>query len=256
MRNHAKEILEAGGVALGFGLRISRTAEVARIAKACDHDWLQIDMEHSPISLETASDICAAALDVGVTPIVRVPGHEHHHASRALDAGAMGVQFPHVRSAGEARELVSSCKFPPQGHRPMWGTYAQLDYAEMSLGDMAAILNANTLVIVMIEETEGLQNMEEIAGTDGVDVVFLGANDMMAELGLHGQFDDPKIAEMFGTLIDVCRKYGKYAGMGGITDVALMRQFISDGVQWVSSVSDLKLILKAGREQAEAIRAP
>ena len=256
MRNHAKEVLQAGGVALGFGLRVSRTAEVARIAKACDHDWLQIDMEHSPISLETASDICAAALDVGVTSIVRVPGHEGHHASRALDAGAMGIQFPHVRSAGEARMLVSHCKLPPEGDRPMWGTYAQLDYAEMSIGDMAATLNANTLVIVMIEEREGWRNLEEIAATDGVDVVFLGANDMMAELGLHGRFDHPQLTGMVTTVIDVCKKNGKYAGLGGVSDVELFREFIAEGVQWISSVSDLKLMLKAGREQAKALRAP
>jgi 2-keto-3-deoxy-L-rhamnonate aldolase RhmA len=108
----------------------------------------------------------------------------------------------------------------------------------------------------MIEEREGWQNLEAIAATEGVDVVFLGANDMMAELGLHGRFDHPQFSEMVATVIDVCKKNGIYAGLGGVSDVAQIRGFIAEGVRWISSVSDLKLMLKAGREQAKALRAP
>ena len=86
--NHTKHQLAAGKLALGMGLRQARTCDIAAIAKTSGFDWLFIDMEHSSLDVDTAAQIANAALAVGITPIVRVPGKEHHHASRLLDAGA------------------------------------------------------------------------------------------------------------------------------------------------------------------------
>src|SRR5690606_14910001 len=91
IRNHAKDRLQAGELALGIGIRQARTVDIAKISKVCGYDWLFIDMEHNAMSMETAVEISVAALDAGITPVVRAPGHEHFHATRPLDGGAQGI---------------------------------------------------------------------------------------------------------------------------------------------------------------------
>ena len=105
--NHTKQQLDAGKIAIGMGLHQSRTVDIGSIAKACGFNWLFIDMEHSAIDLGVGAQMASAALAVGISPIVRVPGKEHHHASRMLDAGAQGIVVPHVDSVEEARRAVS-----------------------------------------------------------------------------------------------------------------------------------------------------
>ena len=96
--NHALRQLRAGKLAIGIGLRQARTVDTAQIMKTAGFDWLFIDCEHNSMGTDTAAQIAAAALAVGITPIVRVAGKEHWLASRMLDNGAQGVVVPHVES--------------------------------------------------------------------------------------------------------------------------------------------------------------
>src|SRR3954471_15258467 len=133
--NRTKRQLAAGQVSLGMGLRQSRTVEIAAIAGTCGFDWLFIDMEHGAYNIETAAQIAMAALPTGVTPIVRVPGKEHHHASRLLDAGAQGIVVPHVETVEEAQRAVAYCKYPPVGHRSVMGILPQFAYRSLPVGE-------------------------------------------------------------------------------------------------------------------------
>ena len=108
IRNIAKERLEAGELAIGVGLRQARTVDIAKIMKTAGYDFLFIDGEHNSMSVDTAGQISTAAQDAGITPIVRVPGFQHFHASRALDAGAQGIVVPHVRHAPRSRRRWST----------------------------------------------------------------------------------------------------------------------------------------------------
>ena len=128
MKNIAKEKILNGELCLGVGLRQSRTVDIGKIMATCGYDWLFIDMEHNSMDIDIASQISVAAQDAGITPIVRVPDFAHHHATRVLDCGAMGVVFPHVDNAEIAKKLVSYCLYPPKGHRSMTGVLPQLDF--------------------------------------------------------------------------------------------------------------------------------
>ena len=97
-RNSMKQSLAAGELVLCMNLRLARTVDIAMVAKAGGYDALYVDMEHSPYSIETTSTICAAALGIGITPLVRVPSHDAHWSSRVLDGGAQGVIVPHVNN--------------------------------------------------------------------------------------------------------------------------------------------------------------
>src|SRR5262249_35035232 len=115
LRNAVKDKLARGEVVASMTVRLGGNVEIASIAKTAGFDTLYIDVEHSSFSLETTSQICIAALAVGIAPFVRVPSHRPEHVSRVLDGGALGVIAPHVRSAEEARAVVRAAKFPPLG---------------------------------------------------------------------------------------------------------------------------------------------
>ena len=183
--NHTKQQLESGKLAIGMGLRALRTSDAGMIAKTCGFDWLFIDMEHSALDVDTASQIAIAALAVGITPIVRVPGKEHHHASRLLDSGAQGIVVPHVDTVEEAQRVVAHCRYPPVGHRSVVGALPQFGYQPMSVGETTIVANAETLVIVMLETPLAIRNADAIAAVPGIDVVLIGTNDLCAELGIN-----------------------------------------------------------------------
>ena len=116
IKNIAKEKLQAGELAIGVGLRQARTVDIAKAMKTAGFDWLFIDMEHNSMDLDTATQISVTAQDVGITPLLRVPGFQHFHASRALDGGAQGIVVPHVDTKETAIQMVRQCKYPPIGY--------------------------------------------------------------------------------------------------------------------------------------------
>ena len=253
--NHALRQLRAGKLAIGLGLRQARTVDIAQIAKTCGFDFLFIDCEHSSLELDSAAQIAAASLAVGVTPLVRVAGLEHWHASRILDNGAQGVVVPHVDDAAQAARVASACRFPPVGKRSMGGGLQQLGFATMPVGDAARIVNSETLVVVMIESPQGVANCEEIAAVPGIDALLIGTNDLCFEMGIPGQFNEARVAEAYKRVIAACRKHGKFPGMGGMYTPELLERHIAMGVQLVLSGSDFSLLMQAGRERASLVRS-
>jgi len=253
--NHALRQLRAGKLAIGLGLRQARTVDIAQIAKTCGFDFLFIDCEHSSLELDSAAQIAAASLAVGVTPLVRVAGLEHWHASRILDNGAQGVVVPHVDDAAQAARVASACRFPPVGKRSMGGGLQQLGFATMPVGDAARIVNSETLVVVMIESPQGVANCEEIAAVPGIDALLIGTNDLCFEMGIPGQFNEARVAEAYKRVIAACRKHGKFPGMGGLYTPELLERHIAMGVQLVLSGSDFSLLMQAGRERASLVRS-
>jgi 2-keto-3-deoxy-L-rhamnonate aldolase RhmA len=252
--NHALRQLRAGKLAIGLGVRSARTVDIAQIAKTSGFDWLFIDCEHSSIDLDMAAQISAASLAVGVTPLVRVAGLEHWHASRVLDNGAQGVVFPHIDSKEEASRVANACRYPPVGKRSMGGALQQVGFASMPVGEMARVVNEETLVVVMIESPQGVANADEIAAVKGVDALLIGTNDLCFEMGIPGQFDDPRVADAYRKVIAACKKHGKFAGMGGMYTPELLERHIKMGVQLVLSGADFSFIMQAGAARAKLVR--
>ncbi|MGB7254437.1 MAG: aldolase/citrate lyase family protein [Xanthobacteraceae bacterium] len=185
--NHVKDKLARGEVVSSMTVRLVRGVEIARIAKTAGFDSLYVDMEHASFSLDTTGQICMAALDAGITPLVRVPGVAE--VSRVLDGGALGIIAPHVRSAAEAKEYVRAAKFPPLGDRSAAGPLPHLQYRSFPAAEADAALNAATLLMVQFESENALARADEIAAVEGVDMVMIGSNDLLADWGLAGQYE-------------------------------------------------------------------
>lgn len=252
--NHAKRLLREGKLAIGLGLRQARTVDIAQIARTCGFDWLFIDCEHGALGVDTAAQIAAASLAVGITPIVRVPGHEHYHATRMLDNGAQGVVVPHVDTAEQARRIADFCRFPPDGHRSMGGGLQHTGFATLPPGETTRLVNEETLVVVMIESPEGVANCEAIAAVPGIDALLVGTNDLTFEMGIPGKFDDPRVSDAYTKVIAACRRHGKFPGMGGMYTPELLERFIGMGARLILSGSDFSLLMQAGAARASLVR--
>lgn len=250
IENVTRSRLDAGQVALGLGLRMARTVEVAKAVKSCGYHWLFIDMEHGTLSVDSAAQLCVAAQDAGITPIVRVPGFEHFHSSRILDGGAQGVVIPHVDTPEMAARLVSQCRYPPLGKRSVIGGLAQTGFAAGPLGEVTKAVNDATLVVLMIESPEAVANVDAIAALPGVDVLLVGTNDLSMELGCPGQLDHPDIVSALEKVIAACNKHGKHPGLGGVYGGPLMERYIKMGMRFVLAGNDLGMMMNACKAQA------
>ena len=255
MKNFAKEKILNGELCLGVGLRQSRTVDIGKIMATSGYDWLFIDMEHNSMDVDIASQISVAAQDAGITPIVRVPDFAHHHATRVLDCGAMGIVFPHVENADIAKKLVSYCLYPPKGHRSMTGVLPQLDFKQNAIAEVASIINENMLIVIMLESPEAIENVETIAAIDGVDVVLIGTNDLCMEMGIPGDYSNPKVKNAYIKVIEACKKYGKTPGMGGVYNEELMSEYIKMGMKFILSGSDLSFMMQSASQRSNKLRS-
>lgn len=254
IRNIARERLEAGELAIGMGVRQARSVDIGKIMKTCGYDWLFIDMEHGSMSVDDTVQISIAASDAGITPIVRVPGFQHFHATRVLDGGALGVVFPHVDTAEIANELANFCRYPPRGHRSVVGALPQIDFRSLPVSEAAQAINNAVLVVVMLESPEAIERVEEIAAVDGVDVLLVGTGDLCMEMGIPGQVDSPKVVQAYEKLIAACHRNGKYPGLGGVYKPELMESYIGMGMRFILSSNDLAMMMAASTERASFLR--
>jgi 2-keto-3-deoxy-L-rhamnonate aldolase RhmA len=191
-----------------------------------------------------------AALPLGITPIVRVPGKEHHHASRLLDAGAQGIVVPHVDSVEEAERAVAYCKYPPIGHRSVMGALPQFGYQSVPVGESTVTANAQTMVVVMLETPDAIAKADAIAAVPGIDSILIGTNDLCAEMGIPGQFSDPRVEDAYRKVIAACKKHNIHPGMGGVYDPKLMEKYIGMGMRFILSGGDMGFLMAGARERA------
>ena len=251
--NHTKRTLAEGKLALGMGLRLARSVDIATIAKTCGYEWLFIDMEHSSMDLDTAAQLSMACLPLNITPIVRVPGKEHHHASRILDAGAQGIVVPHVDTVEEAERAVAYCKYPPIGHRSAMGALPHFGYRSVPVGEATAAANQETLVVVMVETPKAIENVEAIAAVPGIDSVLIGTNDLCMELGIPGQFGDARVEDAYRKVVAACRKNNIHPGMGGVYEPKLLEKYIGYGMRLILSGGDMSFLIAGARERANLL---
>jgi len=254
VKNHTKEKLARGELALGVGLRNARTVDIGKAMATAGFDWLFIDMEHNAMGIDIATQIAVAGQDAGITPLIRVPGFEHHLAARALDGGAQGIVFPHVDDAETAAKLVSYCRYPPHGKRSMTGALSQIDFKKYPLDETADGINDGTFVVMMLETPEAIANADKIASVPGVDALLIGTNDLCFEMGIPGQFTHERVIAAYQTMIDACKAHDKFPGMGGVYAIDQMKIYTDMGIRLILSGSDFAFMMNGAMAQSSAVR--
>ncbi|VUC29409.1 unnamed protein product [Clonostachys rosea] len=255
LTNTIKDKLVRNEVAYTLSVKLVRSVEIAGIAKSAGFDGLLIDMEHSSFDLDTTGQICIAALYAGIAPIVRSPSKDPFYVSRILDGGALGVIVPHIRSVQDAKDVVQAAKFQPVGVRSSTNGLPHFQFRSHPAKLSNPVVNASTLVIPMVETLEALELVDEIAAIEGVDSLLIGTNDLCAEMGIPGDYDNPRVTEAYQRTIDACNKVGKWVGVGGLhSRLDLVEKFCGMGARWVMAATDGPLLFgsasKRGAEMA------
>jgi 2-keto-3-deoxy-L-rhamnonate aldolase RhmA len=255
LRNSVKDKLARDQVVASMIVRLVRSVEIAQIAKTAGFDSFYIDMEHNSFSFDTAGQLCIAGLAAGIAPFIRVPSIAPHHISRALDGGALGVIAPHIQSAHDAEAVVRAAKFAPLGDRSIAGGLPHLQFRTFSAAETIEALNDATMVIVMIESSEALEVVDEIAAVKGVDLLMMGTNDLCSSLGIPGQLDHDKVRSAYAKAMEACRKHEKHLGVGGLSaHPRLAGEFVKMGARYVSTGTDLSFLLGAATAKAKQVR--
>lgn len=237
-----------------LALTQARTVDIVGIAGAVGFDAVYVDLEHAATSMETCSMLCSAAIAHGLESYVRVPGPDHHHVALALDAGAVGVIVPHVDDGSTAERVVDACRFPPRGHRSLGGTSAVVDYAPLAGPDLVKALDERTVVAPMIESPAAVEAVADIAAVDGVDMLLLGPHDLTAEMGILGQFDDPRFLDAVDSVAAACATSGVTMAVAGIADPALLSHLIGLGARFISAGTDVGLFTAAATARVRDLR--
>ena len=252
--NPLKRNLEEGSIALGTMVFEFATPGVARIAASAGADFVVFDQEHSGWGIETIRMLMATARAAEVVPLVRVPSTQHYFISRPLDVGASGVMVPMVETAEQARLVVAAAKYPPEGERGAAFGIGHDDYeaAEDVVSGMQ-YANDETLVIAQIETTSGIENVEAISAVEGLDVLWIGHNDLTNSIGIPGQFDHPDYLRAIDRFLRACADNGKAPGIMS-TGVDEASAQLAQGFRCVAYWGDIWLYAGALREGIAKIR--
>jgi staphyloferrin B biosynthesis citrate synthase len=254
-RNPVRRRIAADEAALGFVVRSSRSGEIARIALASGHDFLYIDTQHAMFSRETVDEIITACNGLGVAPLVRIRSADDPDASRFLDAGAAGLIVPDVSTAAQARRIVRTCRFPPLGARSLpGGPLIPFGRGAAPADEAMARSNAETLLVCMIETSEGVANADEIAALDGVDALHVGCVDLLVALGKPGQAGCPEVMAAIAQVARATRTHSKIFGIGGDWEPERRLGYLRDGARFLTTGTDTSLLLEVATERVAAIR--
>ena len=207
--NRLKRRIVDGETVIGTFCLIPNATVVEAIATA-GIDFVVLDTEHGPLSLETCENLIRAAECGGATPIIRVQANRSELILRVLDIGAGGVQVPQIECAEDARATVHSAKYAPMGQRGLAVCTRAGQY--VGVPDHTESSNAEQMVIVHIEGIQAVDHLDEILEVDGIDVIFLGPYDMSQSLGIPGQVDDPLVKRTLQKCAARARDAGRAVG--------------------------------------------
>jgi 2-keto-3-deoxy-L-rhamnonate aldolase RhmA len=244
--NPIRKTLREGKPVIGMTVTVSSADVVAQAARV-GFDFVWIEMEHSPITLETARTMVLATQGTRTMPIIRVPVNERWTAKRALDAGALGVVFPFTSTPELAQQAVTACRYPPAGSRGAGPGLATLRWPAPD--GYANFADAQALVIIIIEEKQAVENIDAILDVPGIDVVFIGVNDLSFSFGDRGQ-QTPQVLAAIAKIVAAAQ--ARKLPVGRPTSAADVKRHIAEGFQFFQAASELGLLAAGARPLLDA----
>ena len=236
IQNRTKQRLSAGQLALGCFVR-SPDPTLAEYVASGGWDFLVFDGEHGTVSLEDVPNLVRACDVRGVTSFVRVPTREPGVVLRCLDAGAGGIIYPWVSDSDQARSAVRFAKYAPLGNRGLAGNRS-IDWSTNR--ETIGRANDSTMVVVQVETSEAVDNVEDLCRVDGVDVLFIGPSDLSQSLGVPGEIDHPLVREAVAHVAAAVRRSDKHLGLfAGTTEAAA--KGVEHGARFVATSVEMLL---------------
>jgi 4-hydroxy-2-oxoheptanedioate aldolase len=243
--NKLKQRVAQNKPSLGVWIALTDPA-IAEIAGHAGYDYAIIDLEHGMAELKDAVNMLRALAAFDTTAMVRVPGHDTDFLKRVLDIGAQTLMVPMVETADQARAIVSACRYPPLGTRGyaapgvrVSGYGKSTDYVDRAADEL--------FIALQIESLKGVENAQEIAAVDGVDLIFIGAADLSGDMGMLAQTGRPEVVEQITKCVTSVKAAGKPVGSIPRPDRSNI-ELLEDGFIVVTGGVDVGLLRNAANE--------
>jgi 4-hydroxy-2-oxoheptanedioate aldolase len=250
--NHVRQKLKRGEPSIGTWLILPDPFS-ARLMARTGFDWLTIEMEHTPVNFETAAQSFGFIADSGCAPLVRVAWNTGENIKRVLDTGAWGIVAPMVNSRAEAEAAVRAARYQPLGERSIGGQFHALNFGTTP-AEYYARANEEILVVVMIEHRLAIERLEDILSVPGIDVAYIGPNDLHNSMGRPPAFesDHPEFVAALEKLLVVARQHGVAPGIH-VLDAEAAQRRVKQGFQFIAVASEAGLMLAKAAEVAATL---
>lgn len=242
--NHFKRAITVGRPQIGLWCNFPTHFTVELLARS-GFGWLLLDMEHSPSDMQSLHAQLMAMVGGSATPVVRPPWNDMVLIKRCLDVGAQTLLLPYVQTEAEARAAVAATRYPPDGVRGVASSTRAAGYGRIK--DYLNIAHRELCLLVQIETRRSLENLEAIAKTEGIDGVFIGPNDLAADMGHRGNIAHPEVQTAIADAIRRIKACGKAPGI--LVGEADGQRMLDLGAVFVAVGSDTGLL----RVHAEAL---
>jgi 4-hydroxy-2-oxoheptanedioate aldolase len=251
IKNTLKDKLAKGQAVLGVFVPFP-SPDVVEMCGHLGFDFIILDAEHGPMSVESAAHVLRAAECAGIVSIVNVPSHGAQAIGRYLDIGAVGIQVPQVNDHDEAQAIVRAVKYHPLGQRGMSRPRAASYGLVGSTQEYVKRANHETMIVASIENIDGVMHLPHILDVEGIDIFLAGPHDLSQSLGVPGQVGTPLVQSAIDTIITQVRGAGRAVGVYA-PDAASARAYIAKGAQYIIT-SSADLLALAAREYLHDVR--
>lgn len=249
-----KARMKVGATALGVWLELGSPAAAELLAQV-GYDFAIMDMEHGPHSVGDCISLMQAMRGTSCLPIVRVPWNDHVIIKRVLDAGVRGVMVPSINTSEEAEAAVAACRYPPRGRRGIATSMVRASAYGLQLQEyLERFEREELLVICQIETRQAVENVEAIAAVEGVDILFIGPNDLAADAGFFNQMDAPEVEALVSRVEEVATAAGVMLG-GIVSPSRSLSQLLAKDYRMVLRDADTGLLRDAALASLRQQRA-
>lgn len=251
-KNHVRAKLQRGEASVGTWLTLPDTT-TAHLMSRVGFDWLTVELEHSPTTFESAARNFGIIAASGVVPLARVPWNTGENIKRVLDTGAYGIVVPMVNSRAEAEAVVEAARYGPLGKRSIGGQMHAVNF-ETDPATYYAKANDEILVAIMAEHIDAIEAAEDILSVPGIDVVFIGPNDLHNSMGKAPCFESEhkEFVDAVAHILKTARKNNIAAGIH-VIDAAAAQRRIAEGFQFVAIASEAGFMLNKAQEIARTL---
>ena len=251
-KNNLKEALKKGKNVFGPFMKFTDPAAV-EIMGFSGFDFVIIDSEHGPISMQSAQNMIRAAETANITPVIRVANNNEALILRALDIGAQGIEIPQINDNLQAIKAIRSVKYAPQGERGVCRYVRAANYSSMDKFEYFKSANNETMIIAHIEGVEGINNLDEILSIPGIDVIFIGPYDLSQSLGIPGQVNNSLVVEKMKEVVLKCKENKVSVGTFA-DDIETAKFWVSLGVQYMSFSVDVGILYETSKQIVEKLK--
>lgn len=249
--NRMREKLRAGETVLGAGISFTDLAVTEALAPTVDFFW--IDLEHSPITIESMLGHLIAARAGGAASIVRIPSGDVGWIKRVIDSGAEGIILPRAYSAKEVAAFVSACRYPPMGTRG-FGPRRPMHYGRMPQQEYLHQANLDLFVVAQVETVELVADLDEVLKLEGLDSLVLGPQDLSGSFGRLGETTHPEVVAAMRLVAEKAKAAGKFIGAGLGANPEFAKLLIDCGVQWLQAGGDFEYMIRGCEKTFNDIR--